>query len=795
MQTWVVASLVLLMMLLPAVAPAQAPARPKTDDELRAHLDTLQRRVDDGTADVGIRERLALEMASTLDRAAIAAPTAEARRGRWTEAVEVLDRFTARNPRHPQEAVFRFQAAVYLWARARTWMQAFRTNSTDAPARARAVADLEACVGRLKPVYDSLNDPADVFAQNVRFRLAQARADLAEVGPDDPSARRARANEALSALARPVTEPTLQGFAHLLRALLLARLGRFDDAQAEANAAARANPPPPESELIEARLAVALGRQDFPAALKAVDETKLDPGARAALRARVRLEELAARPNRPERDAVESALFGELKTLRASARPEARGALIAAAGAIGQPGPVQEPDAWDLLAEGAVALGDPARAGALEQRAAERADALGREQAAAGFRLRAGAYLFQAGKYAEADPLLARVAADPKAGPDRPRAGLLLALARGRALALGRPGGSQAGYEAALREQLERFPDDPSSSEARWLLGKLRLAESDRDAALALWEAIPHGNPRWVESRVEIAGVRQHDLDTQRLNSDREAVARRLAEARSFLAKALDQAQGDVETNEVLIASSRLELTPGLGRPEVAQRLWDRIQRSAARPDQRDAARRLYLVALAQQNRWVEAEQAARQELKLSQPADLFPLIRLLDRSAAEAESDLRARRIGGLLRILLAGALEKPEALTPELRAEGRLRNVRALLFSGDDSAARRALVGWSAPPAPGIDLLRDLAETYVRLDAFELAVDVQRLRSKLAPTGSLPWFDARYGLALAYYRAGKPKDALHLIDATAILHPELGGGELRDKFIRLRQRIDPTD
>ncbi len=31
----------------------------------------------------------------------------------------------------------------------------------------------------------------------------------------------------------------------------------------------------------------------------------------------------------------------------------------------------------------------------------------------------------------------------------------------------------------------------------------------------------------------------------------------------------------------------------------------------------------------------------------------------------------------------------------------------------------------------------------------------------------------------------------AAQLIDATAILHPELGGGTLEKKFIRLRQRL----
>ncbi|MBV8268989.1 MAG: hypothetical protein JO252_21905, partial [Planctomycetaceae bacterium] len=59
--------------------------------------------------------------------------------------------------------------------------------------------------------------------------------------------------------------------------------------------------------------------------------------------------------------------------------------------------------------------------------------------------------------------------------------------------------------------------------------------------------------------------------------------------------------------------------------------------------------------------------------------------------------------------------------------------------------------------------------------------------------PTGSLPWFAARYGLALAYYRSGRSREARQLIDATTILHPDLGGGELREKFVHLRQRLGP--
>ena len=97
--------------------------------------------------------------------------------------------------------------------------------------------------------------------------------------------------------------------------------------------------------------------------------------------------------------------------------------------------------------------------------------------------------------------------------------------------------GSDSGGGAGIQAHLKNFPADPSAGEARWLLGKLLAAEGDREGALALWAAIPHGAPRWLETRVEIARLRQDDLDTQRLNNDRPAVTRRYDQARSFLSR------------------------------------------------------------------------------------------------------------------------------------------------------------------------------------------------------------------------------------------------------------------
>ena len=797
MKPWVLAIILLFIWPISTTCHAQEVSKSRADDELKIHLESLSKRVDDPTQPMTLRLRLVMEMAAALDRAALNGSSAEIRRARWTEAVAVLDHFNAKNSGQPDSQSFQIQAGVYLWARARTWLDAFRVQPTDAAAKTKAVNDLKAALARFKPIYDRTRNSDDHLAQNARYRTAQTLADIAEVFPDNDAARHVANLEALTALERPVTDPSLQGFARLLSAELLTRLRRFDEAQAEVVVASKSKPAPSDRDLIDAWVDVLLGKLDYPSAQKNVEASRLDPLAKSALRARIRLAETVARAEGPERDAAETALFTELQTLRDSRSPETITQLIAAATALKEPSKTQSPEAWDLLAEGAATIGEIPRAGTLQTHAALRAEALSLPpDKVASLRLKAGAYFYQAEQFDKANLLFAQVADDPKAGPARPKAGLLRVLTRGRALSLGRPGATQADYTSAIQQQIKQFPQDPSSSEARWLLGKLRLAQNDAPASVALWTAIPHGHPRWLESRLDLITLRQHEIDTQRLNNDHDAIAKLMADARSFLNESLRQAQGNLESSELQLASARLELTPSLGRPEEAQKLIDAVQKSTARATLRDAARRLNILALSELNNWVEAEQAARKEAKSADAVDLLTLIRLLDRRASEAETDLRSRRIGYMLRLLLAPLQDNPDGLTPDLRAEIRLRTARALLFSGDDSGARRMFAGWSLPSTPsGPDLLRDLADTYARLNAYEMVIDVQRLRSKRSLTGSLPWFDARYGLAIAYYRSGNPKDALHLIDATAILHPDLGGGELREKFLRLRQRISPTN
>jgi hypothetical protein len=357
------------------------------------------------------------------------------------------------------------------------------------------------------------------------------------------------------------------------------------------------------------------------------------------------------------------------------------------------------------------------------------------------------------------------------------------------------PGSSIASYSQALERQIRDFPRDPTTDEARWLLGTLALGSSDRDRAQALWSVIPPESPRWLDARLAIAAMDCDELDRQELNPDRHQMAQQFARADQFLAESIRQARSEAATAELLLARARLALTPTVGNPETARDLCERVTRLPLAGALHYRARLLRLIALVELNRYVEAEREAQTHSDWDFPAEraaLLDAIRLLDHCAATASTDLRQRRFGLVLKMIVEPLLASDEKWPPDQRSELMMRLTRALLFVGYDRDARRSLAAWKGAPETTNDrLLRDLGDTYRRLEVYSLDIDVQRLRLRNNPPGSLTWFDARYALALAYFHTGQFKQAAQLIDATVILHPDLGGGELHEKFIHLRQRL----
>ena len=284
LATWVAAS----------TAAAQGPM---PDDELARHLTTIRSQLENVTIDVARREELALEMAATLDRAAQSSPDSNVRRRRWSEAIELLDWFLKENPDRAAGA----SGAV---SGGRLAVGAGKKLGGDQPRRARRIKNRER-----RPWPRSTTRSSDfvrspgvattpTLADNLRFRLAEALADRADLEPVVSEGRRTREAEALQLLDQAPTETGLGGFWHLLKADLLRRLKKPAEAELEIAEAVKAKPAPPGAEIVEVNIPILIERERFDDAVKSLDASMLDKPVKALWMVRVRLAQLAALPAR-----------------------------------------------------------------------------------------------------------------------------------------------------------------------------------------------------------------------------------------------------------------------------------------------------------------------------------------------------------------------------------------------------------------------------------------------------------------------------------------------------------------
>ena len=739
------------------------------------------------------RVRRALEEAAALDQSARTLGSAVERRAKWAAAVGLLDEFVELNPNVEAAPLIRFQAAVYRWAEGQSFVDQFEQKPAELASKEGAIQSLDDAIKRFRSIVVKPAEATMVFGQNVRYRLAQSIADRAKLEPAGDAGRVAAEREALALLDQSLTTPGLRSFALLLRGELCNRLDLFGQAQMELQQAEKLDPPPPLDSLLEAKIRALCGRRLFDEADSTIEAASVNDLLKNVFRIKVLIaRRLEKAPGRERKEIDEKALsIGE--RLRGTNRPEGRRALMDLARTIDEPSDRSPPESWDLLAEGHLRLGNTTRAGRLVAKGADKADALGASEKAASLRYKAGAYLFEATKFHEADERLTQVIASKAASQDlRGRASMLRSLARGRALAGHEAGSSRDGYLASLEAQVRDFPKEASSGEARWLLGQVRMANGKPEEAVELWSGIVHGHPRWLEARLLIGDRQREAVEFQQSNHDLNAISAKMNLARRSLDASIAEASDGAELAALRLLLSRLELTPGAGKPALAVEAAERVLKSAATPEQHQTAKLYRLVALAQGNRAAEAEKVAQAEARNDDPTVLIPALRLLDRSASNAESDLARKRFGLISLVMTTRVMEKLDQLPPKLKDEARMHQIRALLFSGNSQAARKEVADWGGfVEAPDDELLRELADTYLRLEAYSLAIDAQRFRAGRLTPGTLPWLEARYDTALAYFLAERPKDARQIIDATAILHPDLGGGDLRTRFERLRQKI----
>jgi hypothetical protein len=749
--------------------------------DLRQYLEGMQERIEDAARPIAERQRLALEAAATLDRVAQGADSAEAQRRRWAAASALLDRFRAAQPEAARSREVALQAAVYRWARAWTACRLADEQPAREDLRKTAIGELGAVIAELRALLPATAGPATDLDANVGYRLAHALADRDRFAPRTADAGvRPDAEEALRCLPAEVRDPAFRGQVALLRADLEGRLGRFAEALAHVADAERAAPAPPRPEVVRVRAEALAGLDRADEALRLIDAAGLDPATRTRLAVRVlltRWERLGpAADRRPVRDEI-------TRRIAAVPGPESRPALVELARRLPAPEADTDPAAWEQLADGHLELGHLDRAADLLAAGADRAEALGRHDRAATLRYRAASVRLRAGGTAAALEILERLRNDPRAGQVRPRAGLL------RALTLGRSGPPGA-YRRALEDLVRDFPDDDAAAEARFRLGQLRAAAGDPDEAVRLWEAIPIGSQRGPESRLATVRLRLDALE----NRDPEFT--RIADSdikvlTSYLDGLGKDKAGVFTRPELDLARLRLELCPLVHHLDTADFVLNQLRAEPLREDQRSRLEGYALVLAARRSQYREAERLARDWRRSATPEAALEVARLLDRSGIwEEQDDVARRRYGGIALDLLDAAAGP--ALTPDEWTELLLLRIEALYLTGDGVRALREL-DRAAPQPAGLTLpaLRRLAQLQRRLGATEAALRTEEIRARRVPQGSKTWLDSRFALALTYLQAGQLQYARQVLDATELLHPDLGGPEGRERMEQLRERI----
>lgn len=445
----------------------------------------------------------------------------------------------------------------------------------------------------------------------------------------------------------------------------------------------------------------------------------------------------------------------------------------------------------------------------------------------------AAEHLFHAGKYDEALATYDRAAeaflqsgkveesfstALTAATIDRERGNLASAADRYRKLALSQPQQKQAAtahqaailsladalrgdpakhdnpaialYEQMLKEHVSKWHDSPTADDARWWLAQFLARSGKTSESLAVLAVIP-ATSQYADEAVELAG-QLYALLLAPLPRDsaeaRETLVRATAHLQPLVLSANQQwpESWTPLQRAAALSLSQLHLKYGLQGHEYAQRMLLAALRGtpAAEPDWQSDAASLLIVALVrggqtgQAMQWLQPTAGQRPSNALSL---LDALLAELQRAAAAEKSALAGILLSA---VDMTAARSKGDAEMEALLVRYR---AAALAGLGRDQEAL-TLYQTLAPQKPRDG---DLQEEYARLLAREdsTAAREQALRQWQAvergcKQGSERWFRARLARIELLQALARHDEAAKLLALTRLVHPDLGGVEMRAKF-----------
>ena len=91
--------------------------------------------------------------------------------------------------------------------------------------------------------------------------------------------------------------------------------------------------------------------------------------------------------------------------------------------------------------------------------------------------------------------------------------------------------------------------------------------------------------------------------------------------------------------------------------------------------------------------------------------------------------------------------------------------------------------------------DAVYNLGLLYEKQEKWQDALDTWRKFSDGVKSGTYHWFESRYRTALAHIHLGNHEKACEILTVTMVLHPDLGNGDLTDKYEALKLKTCPKE
>lgn len=764
---------------------------------------------------------LVIELSATLAEAA-ASSAPENRASLWQRAEQVADDFVRHNPENPRVLQVRLQRAMVVLARGELARQESQVAATAEPLVEQARTALREAIRQLEQLSEdveaelrTLSRPGSAprdgrlseqellwFSRHIQYQHARAYQNQAQCYPaESPDRANAlvRAVEQLDPLARLDAADPLVWSARLDEIVSHRLLGDYRAAGERLDALVAAGPP--THVLLRAgaeRIRLALAENRVADAVAFLSAGRQREGTVSGDLDYAWLETMLA-AWRAASDAGDQAKAAEwqvkaaemVRTIQVSHGPYwTRRAQLLVASSIGS-----QSASLDMLvqaAENAWHGGNPDDALAAYDRA--RAMARGQGELARAFELgrTAAAIEQKRARYAEALARYREVAFDMPSQPQAAEAHLAAIycaaqLARSDPAQLDRIG-------PLLAEHISAWPQSSTADEARWQLGRLRQQEGNWSAATAAFRAI---SPAYAGYEKVVAAAEQAWLGLiqarRAAGEPTEAVVREAAEWFESLASnsATDKASVSASVRrQAALAAARIWLNDLPAGYAAAERLLSSALANAADapPDWVGAARAIRVYALAGQGRQADAS-AALEEIAGAGAQPLLELITGLRRATQEAAVGSRAELAQLSLRAIDLVGPHAGQLTASQRQALERVR-AESLADAGRRQEARdeysRLAARYPRDGAIQEGYARFLQEATDR-PSLEAALAQWRQIEKQSPAGTDRWYRAKYEVASLHYRLGNKPQTAAIIRQLQVLQPDLGGEELRGRFLEL--------